>query len=400
MSFEGFLSKYKYAAHVKGDPGITLMLERLRERKMELLRRGTITDSEYRTPFGVFARCKINGQVYSILIQTLSQEETLDAYLDIQFRLQELGAKMLSLIRLPVSKIPLFPLFSVCDRIERSIAQKISANYWSGSVERTKSIETWIREFLDYRRKIVVEIIPELEPAVPFVFHRQTVFCIHDPYSNNFAVRYYRSKQDDDVRIDEISDLGRFFNIWDLFEKHFGEKLPPKEDLLQGWAFSGGPTWTVGREMGHPYFAAVRELRQYVEQFNKSIPEPYVDALYLTEAKLGFWTSSELRTIRELSDRFAEVKDHFRDFQTAVQVAHIYHLDDPKEGEIRNGSISSFYWHAPTERVITIRLGDEKDLDRVNEILGTQYGVSRENAFHARSTHILHYLQDKMGTGH
>lgn len=389
------LGKFRSAVFVRGDPGVASLLEQLTQQRLHLWRSEKISQADYKNPHRVFVRFRIDRSLCSGLVQASSQEEALDIFLDIQFGLHKKEAEILTLLRLPVPRIRTFPFFVICEEILRNVGQKLAANYWPQHPKNIEAIRAWLVDFLCYRREIIRTRVPELEPVVPSALTNQRVLGLYDPSAGAITLRYYRSMEDTDIVDVREERTETPFGPHDnkLFEELFD--LPPQVELLREVRQCSGAGRMTYREWGHPYFVAADELRQHIERYNRYLPGTYQDATYVTDARLYDWTSSEIRLIRELSQRFPEVGEHFRNFMHPVEVIHVYQLDEPRETWIRNGSISIYYMRGPADRVSTIRLNVGEEFRHAVNILENKFGLHKRNVFLKIDTHILWYLRDK-----
>jgi hypothetical protein len=179
------------------------------------------------------------------------------------------------------------------------------------------------------------------------------------------------------------------------FKKAF-ISLPPDSDLLRERGF-----WSKFREvhelLGHPFLEAAEEIGKAIENYNRSLPRIYLDAMYLTDSRLANLTLSEIRTIRELSGIFPEVATLFDAFQSKVRVVHIFHLQESREGWVRDGSIRSYYFHGKKDEVNVIRIDKRDDAieSQYKEVLG-KLGLSEEQPFRSQDSTVLYYLRERV----
>lgn len=262
--------------------------------------------------------------------------------------------------------------------------------------ENSDSFKSWVEDFLRYRREILYRKVPELEPAVPFILANQSVFVLFSPNTGTLTMRYYRSKADRDIV--QVKEIAQYRPHDDEMSEEF--TLPPRTELLnETKAFSRAMKERQYNEWGHPYFAAANDLMQHIRRYNNSVPEAYLDATYLTEAKLRHWTVSYIDTVRELSERFPEVAEYFETFRKGVVAIHFYSLDEPRNGWIRDGVISSHYVQTEVDRIETVRLENRAEIRNVDEILKSKFGFSPKDAFLSTSSSILYYLREKLDAG-
>jgi hypothetical protein len=101
--------------------------------------------------------------------------------------------------------------------------------------------------------------------------------------------------------------------------------------------------------------------------------------------------------MKQLSNRFPQVAEHFSEYQRGVTVVHLYNLDEPKSGWVRDGLIRSFYFRSDEDRVEVVRLGDKTELRNQDGILKPKFGFESKDAFLASTSSIVYYLRDKLG---
>jgi hypothetical protein len=71
-------------------------------------------------------------------------------------------------------------------------------------------------------------------------------------------------------------------------------------------------------------------------------------------------------------------------------------LHEPRDNWIRDGAISSYYFHAVTDEVQVIRVDERTNVIQFDEIL-TKLGLSEKEAFGSRRSSMLYYLREKLG---
>lgn len=390
---------------LQGDPGMTALLKDVNIGRREMFRLGKITQGELEDQYGVFIRFQFEGAIYSGIIPVSSASDRTSIAIQVQSRLHEKKAKLLTLLQLPNPRIPTFPFFTACDMALKEmygVKEQLAKSYWVKYSNDKDAISGWLRDFLRFRREIVYTVVPQLESEVPYVLSKQTVFALHDPLSGSLALRYYRSTSNEDT-IQVNQPAGGFIGIRPLrqgppsdndpFSQNF--KLPPANELLQEITYFSRVRPKVYFEWGHPYFAAAAELKQHIERYNKLAPQRYEDATYLTEAKLHNWTLIELQTKRELMKRFPELNELFGDLGQPVHVVHIYGLKEPIPSWVRDGTIDTYYFHSNFDEVDTYHMDNEGPAERVLENV---FALTAKGAFSRESSSISYFLRDKLGT--
>jgi hypothetical protein len=376
-----------------GDFGATALLELLRKARLEQFRKQQITWQDFKTPSNcVFVRFELAGNVLSGLILASSESDASQVNLDIQSIVHEKKGRLLTLQLLPEGKISPFPFFLVCDTISDNIGTEMATGYWLKKPIGPEAIGTWLGEFLRYRREILYNEAPDLEAAVPFILTGEKVFGIFTP-PGTVALRYYLSKDGTDTV--EMRQSASPAIDEEAFRKIFA--LPSEKDLIQTVISTCMDDKTFYETWSHPYFAAAKDLMDHLAHYNDNRREPFVDATYLTNAKLCHWTISYIRKMRELGLRFPEVAKSFRDYVGPVTVVHFYNLDEPRNGWIRDGSIHSYYLRGREDRVETVRLDTRDEVHNPDELLRSRFGFSRKEAFLMSNSSIVYYLRDKIG---
>jgi hypothetical protein len=280
----------------------------------------------------------------------------------------------------------------------REVGGKMATNYWLKLKDDNESIATWLKDFLRYRREIVQTWAPDIEPAVPFLLSAQRVYAIHDS-AGWLALRYYKDQGTvDRVEVRQASrespSYGRKGNTIDF--KQFFVDLPPETDLIQERSSWSSKSGRAHRNWPHPFLEAASEVRKLINDYNSSVPRIFLDALDLTDSRLSHFTSSEIQMMRELSKRFPEISELFTQYQTKVQVVHIVHLHEYRDNWIRDGALSSYFFHADTDEVHVIRIDEATHVIKFDEILA-RLGLSEQDAFRQQRSSILYYLREIAG---
>ena len=86
----------------------------------------------------------------------------------------------------------------------------------------------------------------------------------------------------------------------------------------------------------------------------------------------------------------------FIEFQNKVHVVHIIHLNEPRDNWIRDGALSSYFFHADTDEVQVIRIDEATHVIQFDEILG-RLRLSEQDAFRHQRSSILYYLREIAG---
>ena len=372
---------------------MTALLEHLKSARLEQFRKQQITWHDFKTPSNcVFVRFELAGNVLSGLILASSESDASQVSLDIQAIVHEKKGRLLTLQLLSEDKISPFPFFVVCDTISENIDSEIAAKYWLNNPIGPEAIRTWLEDFLRYRREILYNEVPDLEAAVPFVVSGEKVFGIFTP-PGTVALRYYLSRDGTDtVEMRQSADPA---NDEEAFRKIF--VLPSEKELVQTVISTCMDEEIFYETWSHPYFAAAKDLMGHLEHYNSNRRELFVDATYLTNAKLHHWTISYIRKMRELALRFPEVAECFKDYVGPVTAVHFYNLDEPRSGWTRDGSIHSYYLRGHEDRVETVRLDTRDEVHNPDELLRSKFGFSRKEAFLMSNSSIVYYLRDKLG---
>lgn len=347
-----------------------------------------------KTSHGIFLRFLLDDVVYSGVIQTSSQSNTRKAFLEIPTIMQEKNATILRILRLPLNRISLFPLFTVIDMIPKGSVEGIGRNFWAEFTKEVDALESWFLDYLRYKREIVYEEIPELEPAMPHWLQNLEVFVLYDKAKNAIATRYYRSDNEDAISVKETKQL-TMKNREELFSKLFD--LPSTEKYFYGNFVSSVGEKPVYSGWGHPYFAAVENLKERVKSYNGSQPRCIYSAYDTSEVLLKNWAFKEIEKIRELATEFPELKKVFRQWLKGVQVLILYFIHKPKRGWITDGILSSYYVNGPSDRIVVKRVED-KDKTKYDEEMMREYmPESSLKPFYWRQSSILHFLRDVFG---
>lgn len=372
------------------------LVSSLKKMKATLLRDNKIGQDEYESPFGLFVKFQLGPSVYSAVMDARSEAEALGLYLDTQMSLHASGAEVLSLARLPAPRIELFPFFHICATILKERGEELTRNYWLKLGNYETAVRTWILDFLRFRREIVQRWAPDLEPAFSFALSAQRAYALHNPEGRWIAMRYYKGQTDvDQVEVSKTSEAyGREYERG--FSRAF-EGLPSEQYLLRQrsvWSHSEEET----QLLGHPFLVAAEEIGKVAESYNRSLPTIYLDAMYLTDSRISNWTLSEIQMIRELSRRFPEVAAMFTPFQNKVRVLHIMHVQEPRQGWVRDGWIKTCYFCGEQEdEVKVVRVGEANSSRGPSKDVLLKLGLSEKQAFHWQETAILYYLREHVG---
>ena len=387
------MAKGRPSLFVGADAGVTALLEHLQQLRLEPFRKREITWDEFKAPSNcVFVRFELEENLLSGLILASSESDASEVSLDIQAIVQEKKGRLLTLQLLSTERMSPYPFFVVCDTISRYIGREVAGNYWLNHPIGAEEIRSWLDDFLRYRREIVYDEVPNLDVAVPFILSGQKVFGTYTR-PGIVALRYYRSRDGTDTV--EIRESAYPANDEEAFRKLFA--LPSKKELVQQVVSSSVDVQTFYEQWGHPYFAAANDVKIHLEHYNSNRREPFVDATYLTDARLHHWTISHIQKIRELSLKFPEVAKYFEDYAAPVTVVHFYGLDEPKSGWIRDGSIYSYYLRGHEDKVETVRLDTRAEDHNADELLKSRFKLSAKDAFLGQSSSITFYLRDKLG---
>lgn len=353
----------------------------------------------------VFARFQIGEITYSCLIPATSQEEVIEIANNLQFRLDEKKARLLTLLRLPTAPIPKFPFFTACGMVldwSRIIGDQLAQNYWNKYANDKDSMAGWIKDFLRFRREIIFAVAPEFESEAPHVLPKQMVFVLHDPLLQRVVLRYYRGTSYSDivqVKVAPEAALGiphfdRGSSVTqDLFAKYF--TLPPRSELLQEITYFTHILPKVYYNWEYPYFAAAAELMKYVENHNQRTRQIYQDATYLTEARLQNWLSNDLKTKRQIMERFPELTEIFGKIANPVHIVSVYRLSKPMSGIVRDGKIDTYYFRSIENQVDTFCVEDDDAAAKLLAAFLAEKG--KETLQHLESSSISYFLRVKLG---
>jgi len=390
------LAPKKYAIFVVGDPGVSTMQDDLKQLKVQMLREGRIGQKEYENTNGVFLRFSLNGAIHSGIIQTENEIETRGMLLDIPPKLQEEGLNLLTILGLPLDRIPLFPFFTILDhfRLRESI-RELSRQYWAYFEDDVEALRNWYSDFIRFRREIVSTEIPQLEPAVPSWLGNLKVYVLYNEKDRIIATSYYRNPKNKDFVSVEKTSQPVELRTEEAFSNIFS--LPSKQDYISGSVMFSKMGEKTFSEWDHPYFYAVEGLKKQIEKFNRAQPGIHYDAYTVSCSLVHNWTYKEMGKIRELATRFPALGKTFQDWLKPVQILLFYFIEEPIQGRRTDGIITSYYVNGPEDRIIVERV-ENRDYVKWNEELVQKYfPASRGKPFFAFQSSIVAYLSDKLG---
>jgi len=390
------LAPEKRAIFVSGDPGVASIQQDLRRFKLQLRREGTITQSEYENPNGVFLRFSIDGVTQSGIIQTENENETRGLLLHIPPRLQEKSADLLTILNVPLRRIPLFPFFTILEEFQlRELIEEMSKQYWSDLTNEVEGLKTWYLDFIRFRREIINTEIPKLEASVPSWMGNLKIYVLYNEKDRVIATRYYRNAENKDVVLVKETSKPVGLRTEEVFSEVF--TLPSKQAIISGSVKYSKIGEKAFSEWNHPYFAAVRELREQVEKFNREQPSVYYDAHTVSPSLIHNWTHKELWKKRLLANKFPEFKRTFKPWLKPVQVLLVYFIDEAKEGRITGGTISAHYITGPKDEIIVKRVKNKENLKWREKIVKEYFPQSEGKLFSGFHSVMTAYLSKKLG---
>jgi len=390
------LAPKKRAIFVSGDPGVTTLQQDLKKFKSQLWREGTITQRKYKNANGVFLRFSVEGVTHSGIIQTKNEIETRDLLLDIPPRLQEKGVYLLTILKLPLRRIPLFPFFTTLDKFRlRGLIEEMSKRYWSSLENDIESLKKWYQDFIGFRREIINTEIPRLEASVPSWLENLKVYVLYNERDRVIATRYYHSAEKEDVVLVKETSKPVGLRTEEVFSEVFA--LPSKQVIISESAKYSKAGQKAFSDWDHPYFAAVREVKKQVERFNRAQPSIYYDAYTLSRSLIHNWTYKEICKKRELTNKFPELKKAFEPWLKPVQALVIYFVDEARKGRITDGLINAYYVNGPEDRVIVERAKDKESVKWREEMVKEYFPESNGKPFSGFKSVIIAYLSKKLG---
>ena len=391
------LAPKKYAIFVSGDPGVVTLQEDLKKFKLQKLKEGEIEQKEYENANGVFLRFSVANVIHSGIIQTEDENDSRSLLLTIPPELREEGAKILTILKTPLDRIPMFPFFTILGRSElKELKKNLSQQYWASFSDDVEALKKWHLDFIKFRREMIRTEVPQLEPAVPAWLGSLKVYILYNEEDRIIAKRYYRSlEKDDEVFVTKTSE-----SIALKAEKAFSKAfiLPPKQNALSESIQFSKEGEKVYSNWDHPYFSAVEDLKTQVERFNRAQPGVLCNAYKISRTLAYNWTYQEIRKIRELAISFPALKKSFQQWLQPIQALVFYFIDNPIKGRITDGIITAYYINGPEDKIIVEKM-ENRDAVKWNEDLVRQYfPESRGEIIFGFTSRMLHYLSDKLGT--
>jgi len=384
----------KNAVFVSGAAGVTSLQQELRRLKLQLWQVKKIEQKEYEKPNGVFLRFSINGIVHSGIIQAMEENETREMLLTIPPKLQKEGVEVLTILKLPLDRIPLFPFFAILDSEGTEIRKKLAKQYWGSFKDDAEALEKWYKDLLGYRRELVAVEFPQLEPAVPSWISKLEVFVLYNEKDRTIATRYYRStKREDQVIVNKTSEsLG---SKTEVFSKVFS--LPPIGDALSEGIRFDVESEKIYLNWEHPFFSGVDELKKEIKNFNRAQRGILFDAYKISDSFAFNWTYKEISKRRELAARFPFLKEMFQNWLQPVQVIVRYFIDGPIEGRVTGGHIAAIYVHGSKDQIVVEKVKKREDATYDEKLAREYFPTSVGKPFYGFRADLLHYLSGKLG---
>ena len=386
----------KYAIFVTGDPGVVTMQEDLKKFKLQMWRGERIGQKEYENANGVFLRFSVNGAIHSGIIQTKNKIETRGMLLEIPPKLQEEGVNLLTILGLPLDRIPLFPFFTGLDKIlSRETIRELSQQYWANFTDDVEALKNWYSDFIRFRREIINTQIPQLEPAVPSWLGNLKVYVLYSEKNRMIATAYYRNLEDKDVVSVEKTSEPVGLRTEEAFSNVF--TLPSKQDYISGSVQFSKVGEKAFSDWDHPYFSAVEDSKKQVEKFNRAQPSILYDAYTVSRSLVYNWTYKEISKIRELATRLPSLKKTFQHWLKPVQVLLFYFVERPIRGRRTDGTITAYYVNGPEDSIIVKRVENRDYVKWKEELVQQYFPASEGKSFFGFQSSMLTYLSNKIG---
>jgi hypothetical protein len=383
-----------YAVFVSGDVGVSSLQRELAKYKAILLREKQIDQKAYESSEGVFLRCSKDDQRYSGIIQAKERGKRREMLFSIPPKLQEGGFEVLTIFKVPLERVPSFPLLSVIDKQSSANRKALAQQYWKKFDDDIDALKSWYLDLLKYRRELVFLDFPQIASAVPSWISKHDVFVLYNEKSRAISTRYYRNPRNEDTvlvsRTEEPIGPGS-----DALSRIF--KLPAKENAIsEGWVFNS-ENEKVYSNWEHPFFAATEELGKELKNFN-SVQKPFTFSAYdASESLVSSWTYQEINKRRELARRYPFLEGMFKDWVRPVQVLVRYNIEAPTESRVTDGSIAATYVHGLEDRIVVERVKSRADIMYSEELTRKYFPPSTEIPFYGFQSVLLHYLSDKFG---
>lgn len=393
----GSLAPKKYAIFVSGDPGVITMQEELKRLKLQMWQEGKIEQREYENANGVFLRFSVDGVIYSGIIQTRDQTETRGMLLRTPPELHEKGASLLTILKIPLDRIPLFPFFTALDKsVTRELRQKLSTQYWASFSNDVEALKSWYLDFVKSRRKIINIEVPQLEPAVPSWIGNLKVYVLYNEKDRIIATRYYRSSEKiDDVLIEKTPESFGLRESEKAFSSLF--TLPEKQNSIFETTQFSKEGEKVYSNWDHPFFRAADEVREYIEKFNRAQPRILFDAYHITRARIYNWTYQEISKTRQLASKFSPLTEAFQHWLEPIQVLIFYFIDQPVKGRITDGIITAYYVNGPQDEIVVEKVESRDDAKWNEDLVQKYFPASKRKPIWGFTSLMFAYLGKKLG---
>ena len=371
----------KNAIFVDGDPGIVSLQESMK----------TASNS-------VFARFRLEGTIYSCMVETKDELETRGMLLSIPIEFKKEGVEVLTVLKAPLDRISLFPFFSILEKGElKEPIRKLKEQYWARFKDDVEALHNWYSDLVRFRREIVTGEVPRLEPAVPAWMGHLRVYVLYNERDRVIATRYYRSaEKEDTVSVKETSEtLG--FKGEAVFSKLFS--LPPMKTMLSDTAYFSQEGEKVYLNWEHPYISASEELRKQVERFNRVQRRTYFDAYRISSSLIDNWTRQEILKLRELITEFPLFTEKLKHWLQPLHVVVLYFVDDPVESKRTDGMITGCYMPGTSDKILVERMDTRDGVMRLfaSPDLAQQYFPDSGKPIFGFTSGLIHYLGGKLG---
>lgn len=387
-------------AHISGrDSSISFMQKKFREGKLWLYRQHPerFTPDEVFRRKALFVKLGVSKDTFPCIAELQEDtmyEKTVDYLKSIEGKLNLLEIYLQALEILPLPRIPPFPFITVATEIEREVGKELAENYFRSFEQDSDAIRTWFEDFIKARREIINTKLKRLALAAPIVMKPIEVFILYDPKVQRVKARYYTADMDK-VLIKEVEQT--VLKSDTAFESLF--ELPPKKNWIYETTRATYEKRKVYESWDHPYLAAMKDIKEELEQFNRQQDPCRYDADAATLPRIKEWVSQRINETRNLVNRLPHIKHRFTHILNPIYHISIISKDPPYPGKRRDGTLISYYFTGKENKIEALEFETKEEIPPKEELIKSIFPDLDPEAVPFWEIHsgLLYYLIDKTG---
>jgi hypothetical protein len=386
----------KQSVFLSGEAGIVdLQQELFQSKKLELQLKGPPLDANYLfNSNGIFLKFSKNGEIYSGIVQCKDPSEAKNLLIETPAKIRKEGAEVLAISIVPLHRIPIFPMSTIFDAAKND--EKLARQYWNRFSDDAQALISYYSDLIQFRRELIELEFPQLELALPDWMNKLSVFVLYNEAQHAITTKYYRSLGIDEVKVAGTTESMGIKTTEEAFSKAFS--LPPKE-----YALSESVKFNLEQERpyhnwSHPLIAAINDIKQQINKFNRAQPREYYDAYNISQSSIKNWTFREISETRALVRKFPCLKEILpEEWLNPLQVVIRYSIGEPVENMVADGRIAAMFAAGPEDSIMVEQMKNFDDVRYGEEIFKQYFPDSSGKFFFGFALILFKYLEDKFG---